>query len=330
MKTAMTYSPTQKLFPHPGQPDRRATPLPSRMLQYLSERFPPVAYSIITLLFVVAGISLSSVLRLGQASISVTEAIVGFVVIFTLFFQLRVADEWKDRVEDALYQSDRPVPRGLVTLSELTWAAGIGAALQVALVTLYNPSMLILLAVVWTYFALMSREFFCPAYLRARPFLYVVSHMFILVLSDLFITALDWWHWPLSKDFNCPGLWLFLAAGFANGLVIELGRKIRAASEELPGVESYSKMLGLQNSCFLLLGCLLASHILLACSLSYLPTAIYAFVLLALTDMLLVMLACRLTHAGKIQKPLTNLSNLAVLIGYLVVFLCSVNAHIFH
>jgi|GEM_PF-938039 len=318
----MNYTPAHNLV----QP----TNLPARFGQYLSERFPPVAYSIITLLFVVSGISLSSVLRLGQASLSPAQAVVGFVVIFTLFFQLRVADEWKDREEDALYQSDRPVPRGLITLGELTWAAAVGAAVQVTLVALYNPSMLILLAVVWTYFALMSKEFFCSAYLRARPLLYVVSHMFILVLSDLFITALDWWHWPLNKDLSCQGLLFFLAAGFANGLVIELGRKIRSASEELPGVETYSKMLGLQNSCFMLLGCLLASHILLACSLSFLPTGIYAFALLALTDILLVLLTCHLTKGGKIQKPLTNVSNLAVLIGYLIVFLSSANAHIFH
>lgn len=303
--------------------------LPARFAQYLSERFPPIAYSVITALFVLAGIALSSVLRLGHSVITLQQAVVGFVVIYTLFFQLRVADEWKDREEDALYQAERPVPRGLISLAELTWAAAIGAGLQVLLVASYNPSMLVLLALVWTYFVLMSREFFCSEYLRARPLLYVLSHMFILVLSDLFITALDWWHWPLTRDFTSPGLYLFLAAGFANGLVIELGRKIRAASEEKPGVETYSKMLGLRKALSLLTACLFTAHLLFALALSYLPTAIYGFTLLAFTDMLVVLLACQMTKGGAMQKPLTNVSNLAVLLGYLIVFLCSANAQIF-
>jgi 4-hydroxybenzoate polyprenyltransferase len=195
----------------------------------------------------------------------------------------------------------------------------------------FNPSMLILLSVVWAYFFLMSREFFCPQFLRSRPALYVLSHMFILVLSDLFITALDWWHWPMVATTAVfgwaapPGLMLFLAAAFANGLVIELGRKIRYSSEERPGIETYSKMLGLTKALYLLLACLITAHFCIACALSLLPGAVLAYAVLALMDMILILVACHITKE-QMQKPLTNISNLSVLLSYVVVFLSAICA----
>ena len=55
-----------------------------------------------------------------------------------------------------------------------------------------DPSLVALLLLPWTYFALMSREFFAPAWLQRRPVLYVGSHMVILPLIDLYATACEW------------------------------------------------------------------------------------------------------------------------------------------
>ena len=38
----------------------------------------------------------------------------------------------------------------------------------------------------------MSAEFFAPERLRTRPLLYLVSHMAIVPLIDLYATACDW------------------------------------------------------------------------------------------------------------------------------------------
>ena len=308
--------------------------LPLRLWQYMQERFPPLAYSLMTALFVLAGITLSSVMRLGHVVLQPLQFIVGFQVIFGLFFQLRVADEWKDREEDALYQSERPVPRGLIGLGELTIVASLVALTQATLVMVFEPTLLILLGIVWGYFYLMSAEFFCPTFLRARPILYVLTHMFILVLSDVFITALDWWHAAARADaigsaqisteqishLAPPALLLFLAAGFANGLVIELGRKICNAQEERYGVESYSKLFGLTRALYLLLACLITAHILIAGALFQLSAGYVYCAVLALMDMLLVMFACLKTRK-EMQKPLTSIANLSVLLSYFVVFI---------
>ena len=86
-----------------------------------------------------------------------------------MFFQLRIADEFKDREEDARWRPYRPVPRGLVKLSELRVVFIIAALLQIALVLAHDVRLLLVLAVAWTYFTLMSVEFFCRDWLKARP-----------------------------------------------------------------------------------------------------------------------------------------------------------------
>jgi 4-hydroxybenzoate polyprenyltransferase len=102
---------------------------------------------------------------------------------------------------------------------------------------------------------LMTAEFFVPHWLKAHPFLYVVSHMLIMPLIDLFITACEW----LPRAGSPPaGLWLFLGLSFLNGCVLEIGRKIYAPQNERTGVETYSMLLGLRKAT-LLWGAMLAA-----------------------------------------------------------------------
>ena len=93
--------------------------------------------------------------------------------------------------------------------------------------------------------ALMTAEFFVPNWLHARPALYMVSHMAIMPLIDLFATACDW-----LPAIGAPpaGLVWFLLLSFFNGLVIEIGRKTWAPSMEREGVESYSSAWGLRRA----------------------------------------------------------------------------------
>ena len=69
----------------------------------------------------------------------------------------------------------------------------------------------------------------------------MVSHMAIMPLVDWFATGCDWVH---AGGTMPPGLFWFLAASFCNGIVIELGRKIRSPGEEEAGVETYSVLWG--------------------------------------------------------------------------------------
>jgi 4-hydroxybenzoate polyprenyltransferase len=130
-----------------------------------------------------------------------------------------------------------------VKLRELGWIWTASAAGQLVLAIRFAPGWHLtgLLLVTWTYLALMTREFFCRDWLKARPLLYLWSHMFIMPLVDLYATACDW----VPAGHGLPsGLGWFLVVSYCNGLSLELGRKIRAPRDEEPGVETYSVLWG--------------------------------------------------------------------------------------
>lgn len=211
-----------------------------RWWTYQKERFPLLAHGPLIAAFSASAVSYSALLR-GDAHPHPVSFAVAFGGSLGSFLLLRIADEFKDAEEDARFRPYRPVPRGLVTLRELR-AVGVGVALvQLALASAVGWPLVGLLGVTWIYFALMSHEFFARAWLKARPVVYLFSHMAIMPLIDWFATGCDW----VRAGQGMPaGLAWFLAASFCNGIVIELGRKIRSPEQEERGVETYTALWG--------------------------------------------------------------------------------------
>jgi len=208
---------------------------------YQRERFPVFAHAALIFAFSSSAISYSALLRGPGATPSRPAWLIAFVSAFLSFLQLRLADEFKDFEEDSRYRPYRPVSRGLVKLSDLArvWIGSI--VLQFLLALWLQPRLLPLLLLVWAYLGAMSREFFVKSWLKARPFTYMWTHMLIMPLIDLYTTACDW----LAIRVHIPhGLFWFLLMSFFNGMVIELGRKIRAPQDEEKGVETYSFLWG--------------------------------------------------------------------------------------
>lgn len=166
---------------------------------------------------------------------------IGAATAFVFFFLLRVLDEHKDAEIDRASRPELPVPRGLVSLAELRAAAAVALGAVTLLNALAAPALLGAFLPVLLWSALMTREFFVPRWLRARPAAYLVSHMMIMPLIDGYTTGLDW----MAEGARPPaGLFLFLLVTFLNGIVIEVGRKIRAPDGERPGVETYTSAWG--------------------------------------------------------------------------------------
>ena len=212
----------------------------TRWWVYQRERFPLLAHGPIIAAFSASGVSFSAALR-GAHGPAVLTLVTAFASALCFFFQLRVADEIKDADEDARFRPYRPVPRGLVTLGELR-ALGLAAgAAQIVLALLLDARLLALLAVVWAYMALMRAEFFAGDWLRRRPLTVLWTHMLVMPLIDLYVTACDWL--PSRSDM-ATGLRWFLVASFFNGIVVEIGRKLRAPEDEERGVETYSVLWG--------------------------------------------------------------------------------------
>jgi 4-hydroxybenzoate polyprenyltransferase len=213
----------------------------NRWWVYQRERFPVVAHGVLIAAFSFSAVSFSALLRGEVALPSPATAVTAFVTAFLFFLQLRLADEFKDFEEDSRYRPYRPVPRGLVTLRELGVLWAFTALVQLGFALWLWPSLALLLALVWTYLALMSKEFFVGEWLKVHPIPYLISHMVIIPLVDLYATACDWW----PRGAGPPaGLFWFLIVSYFNGVVIEIGRKIRGPKEEEIGVNTYSVLWG--------------------------------------------------------------------------------------
>jgi 4-hydroxybenzoate polyprenyltransferase len=227
-----------------------------RWWAYQHERFPLVGHGILIAAFSFSAVCFSRLLRGEAGWPALGGAAVAFVTCFLLFLQLRIADEFKDFEEDSRYRPYRPVPRGLVTLRELGWLGAGTAAVQLALALLLSPALALWLGVVWVYLTLMSREFFVPGWLKARPVLYMLSHMVIVPLVDFYATACDW----VPAQGHAPaGLFWFVAVSYFNGLVIEIGRKVRSPADEEEGVNTYSALWGPRGAIVAWLAALVAT-----------------------------------------------------------------------
>jgi 4-hydroxybenzoate polyprenyltransferase len=215
--------------------------MPNRWWIYQRERFPVFAHGILIAAFSFSAVSFSSLLRGSVNLPGAAPTLVAFGTAFLFFLQLRIADEFKDFEEDSRYRPYRAVPRGLVSLRELGVLGALCALTQLGLALWLDPSLVLLLGLAWAYLAAMSKEFFVGEWLKKQPVIYLLSHMMIIPLVDLYATACDWW----PREAGMPdGLFWFLAVSYTNGIVIETGRKIRAPQDEEAGVNTYSALWG--------------------------------------------------------------------------------------
>lgn len=218
--------------------------LAARLWTYQAERFPLLKHGALIAAFGASAVCLSALLR-GSEGVEPLAIVTACLVLFGFFLQLRIADEHKDNADDTRFRPERPVPRGLVTLAELRAVAIVAAAAQIALTVLLDWRLLGFLFLVWAWMAVMTKEFFAPGFLKARPVLYMVSHMAVMPLIDLYATACDWL--PAGAKVEgpfAPALGAFLLLSLTNGVALEVARKCWGPEQERDGVETYSRLWG--------------------------------------------------------------------------------------
>lgn len=255
-----------------------ATETKNRWLIYLDERFPLVKNGLLIAVFAAAAVGYAAVLAretpTAQPISLPSVMLIAFLTLFLFFFQLRVADEFKDYADDAQFRSYRPVPRGLVSLQELGILAIAAGVIQFGLAFSLGWGMVLWLAIVWGYIGLMRQEFFAPEWLKAHPVLYMLSHMVVMPLMALYASACFW----LPAGLGLPTtLGWFLLVSYFNGMVIEIGRKIRAPQGEETGVETYSALWGRPNAVAVwlaVMGGLAIATLLAAHAIQFLPLVV--------------------------------------------------------
>lgn len=219
-----------------------------RFYIYQKERFPLVGYALLVASFSFSAISYSRICRGAEGFVDLKTYFVGIFTTISLFLLVRIFDEFKDADDDAKYRKELPVPRGLVSLRELGILGSILAVLQIAVNLFFFPKILLIYFAIIAYLLLMGKEFFIPGWLKKHQFWYVTSHMFIIPFIDIYASGLDWLLAGVSAP---PGLLFFFAVSYMNGIVLEIGRKIRIPEKEAHGVLSYTSMLGTNRAVIL-------------------------------------------------------------------------------
>lgn len=220
-------------------------PFIKRFWIYQKERFPLLMNLMASFIFTFSVIVFSRICRNEDGFVAWQDYLIAVYISFSLFFLVRIFDEFKDKKEDAEFRPYLPVPRGLIKLKELKILGFFIFISQITLILVFQYEMLLLYGIFFSYLLLMRVEFFVPEYLKSKHFLYIGSHMFIIPLLDLYSSGIDW---KLNNVGFHYGILLFMAVSYFNGMIVEFGRKMKATADEEKGVTSYTKIWGIQKA----------------------------------------------------------------------------------
>lgn len=248
-----------------------------RFYIYQKERFPIIGNGLLVASFSFSAISYSLICRGVEGFVSWKTYFIGIFTTITLFMLVRIFDEFKDAEDDAKYRKSLPVPRGLISFKELMIVGIVLALLQIGINFYFFPKMLIIYFIVIAYLSLMGKEFFVASWLKKHQFWYVTSHMFIIPLIDIYASGLDWYLQGVAAP---KGLIFFFAVSYMNGIVLEIGRKIRIPEKEAEGVLTYTSMLGTNKGPILWVGILFITCCLSIAASHYAGYGTIAFVIL--------------------------------------------------
>ena len=231
---------------------------------YLNERFLLGKNSFFVLIFTLSGYIYTSLLYNSKIMYLFTNVvkirifqykiIALFIIIFMFFFQLRITDEFKDYEEDLKYRAYRPVQRGIICLKTLEKIGIATVIIQIMLAHVIDPEIIYFIIFVWIYMFLVAKEFFIKKWLTKRILIYALSHVVIMVFITLVIVEATQYIVPKNIfdvfilqryrhniDFALIPLFTL---NYLNGIVLEIGRKMRRADEEEHGVQTYNKLWG--------------------------------------------------------------------------------------
>ncbi len=221
----------------------------ARWLTYLHERFPLGVYLVLSLGFAVSG----GLIGVDDPDSISFDMILSALGILIFFGELRLMDELKDYAKDVLAHPERPLPRGLLSLSEVKTVIRAVFGLMILfgiMIGIFNTPWAGGLYLGFTlYLGLMFKEFYLGEVLAQRPLLYAITHQIVLVPICLYTVSMGsaemiWTRRSLAYAFTVLG------AFFA----YEVSRKLDPRSHPL--LKTYLSLYGVHKTT-LLIGILL-------------------------------------------------------------------------
>ena len=212
----------------------------SKWYQYSKERFPLWQFFLLCLLFSVSG-GLLIQKSLSLSTNSYLPILLFFVALFLFLLRLRLFDEFKDLEHDFLYYPQRPVPRGLIKLSELKPVIG-GIIILELLISFYNGvNSFIIFIFTFLYSLILFKEFFIPAWLKKHFTLYILSHELIALPLFFYLFSLNGFK---IVQVTQPLFWIICFFFVLQLFLLEITRKIRSKKEEVASKDTYSAQYG--------------------------------------------------------------------------------------
>ena len=196
---------------------------------YCKERFSPVAYTILV------GLFFWSAMIVYSLDPRRSVAWLGGIILWLVFFHLRIFDEFKDFHQDRWSHPERILSRGLITLSTLGRLGAIAIIIEAILAFLIGQQAFWLWVGTLIFSILMRLEFGAGQWLEKRMFLYAITHNPIVACLALFA-------WGCTEEvWQVQNLWYILAISIAS-FSFEIARKTKQSDEEIEGVDSYSSV----------------------------------------------------------------------------------------
>ena len=273
---------------------------------YQKERFPVVVYGLYIFCIVFAIFCYTSTVFDNVGEPNFILLIPMFVFAFLQYLMVRIVDEFKDFEEDSKYRPYRPVPRGLVTLKELKVLFVICVLIQIAIAFVFNKENMLLLFGFWLFFALFCKDFFIKKFLDNHILLTVVIDELLIVFLGLYLAS-------FVGEINSLVIYILLMVYFVSW-VVEIARKVRCNEDEEEGVKTYTAVLGIGKTIFVLF---IIEMLLMLLQVNILGNEhlLWIVLLYAVTDIINILFAERKTK--KYAKLVELSANVYIVIMYL-------------
>lgn len=283
---------------------------------YQKERFPIIVNLILIGALSFATMSYSRNLLNPERGIEMSVFIAILLITFTTFFLIRLIDEFKDFEIDNKYRPHLPVQRGVIELSTLKIIIILLLLIQFITIVFVIPQLWFFYLIVMIYLFLMSFEFFVSEKIEKRPIIYMVSHMIIVPLIDLFASTGDWY---LNNNNPHWGLYLLLAASFFNGMVLEFGRKTKAKENEEHN--SYTRKYGIKKTVIIWISVLFVTLCFSSACCIVADYAIFSVIILTVFALICALFGLKFIKNERLKeaKMIEKLSGGWLLLMYIIV-----------
>ncbi len=208
---------------------------------YQKERFPVLMYGLYVFCIVFATFCFAS----ANNTCNWILLLPMFIVAILQFLMVRIIDEFKDFEEDSKYRPYRPVPRGLIKLSELKVLFVICVLIQFG-ITIFCTGIkgIFFLCALWIYFALMSKDFFLKKAIDKHILLGVLLDELLMPFLVLYLSNF------VNIDYS--NIWKILLMSYLVSWIVEIARKVRCKEKEEKGVKTYTAVFGIPKAVALL------------------------------------------------------------------------------